>query len=335
MTDYESDTEEKEYKSSATSMQNATLVILFIAYCLVGWVWGGSDYTNVWFSWGGWIWLGGIALFKFTPMLIGLRSAKFSSNKIGTTIASPDPITTTEPQGGYPEMALYPIGSVMAMEFFDFKMSTKAWVWMPSALAYVVGEQDKGVNVIANCHLQKLAEHSELAPHLLEATKRVTRVGYKQNLPIYVGLFPLLINDLPPERLSEYRNRFADLGISREGFDGNAGNLAPSPNADLSKLIGVRQILDQYASETSKFKYGSEFTKPEQMQATIIKSQNSLISSLKADNKFFKTEISALHQLHRFAKETPRETSWRDNLPIPTGQREQEREDQQDNRGRY
>jgi hypothetical protein len=325
MPDYQEDIEEKEYKNSATSMQNATLVILFVSYCLVGWVWGGSSMTNVWFSWGGWIWLGGIALFKFTPMLIGLRSPKFSSNKLGTTIASPDPITTTEPQGGYPEMALYPAGSVMAMEFFDFKMSTKALVWMPKGLAYVLGEQDRGVNLVANCHLQKLAEHSELAPHLLEATKRVTRIGYKQNLPVYTGLFPILINDLPTERLSEYRKRFADLGISREVFDGNLEK----------QIIGVRQILDQYASETSKFKYGAEFAKPEQMQQTIIKSQNSLIAQLKADNKFWKSEISALHDLQRFSKDSAREHSWKDNLPIPTGQREQEREDNQENRGRY
>ena len=69
------------------------------------------------------------------------------------------------------------------------------------------------------------------------------------------------------------------------------------------------------------------------MQATIIKSLNSLVNQLKADNKFFKTEISALHQLHRFSKETPRETSWRDNLPMAPGQREREQENDQENRG--
>jgi hypothetical protein len=319
MPDYQDDTEEKEYRNQAAQMQNATIIILFLGYVLIGYVWGGSGEYNTFFAWGGWIWLAGIALFKFTPMLIGLRSPKFSSNKIGTTIATPDPITTTEPQGGYPEMALYPAGSVMAMEFFDIKMTTKALVWAPSALVYAVGEQDKGVNLVVNCHLQKLAEHSELAPHLLEATNRVTRVGYKQNLPVYTGLFPLMINVLPAERMNEYRKRFMDLGISQELFDGNADK----------QIIGARQMLDQYASETSKFRYGEEFTKPEIMQATIMKSQASLISQLKADNKFYKGEITALHEMHRFSKDVARELTWRDRLSLAPSERESERNDQE------
>jgi hypothetical protein len=323
MPDYQDDSEEKEYRNPTAVMQNASLVIFFIGFVIFGYVWSGSDNYNTFFAWGGWLWLGVITLFKFTPMLIGLRSPKFSSNKIGTTVATPDPITTVEPQGGYPEMALYPAGSVMAMEFFDIKMTTKALVWAPSSLVYVVGEQDKGVNVVVNCHLEKLAEHSELAPHLLEATNRVTRIGYKQNLPVYTGLFPLWINVLPVERLNEYRKRFADLGISKELFDGDREK----------QIIGVRQILDQYAAETSKFQYGPEFAKPELMQQTIIKSQASLISQLKSDNKFFKTEISALHELHRVSKEVTRETSWRDRLPIPS-EREPEREEPE-NRGGY
>jgi hypothetical protein len=316
--------DEKEYRNPAVAMQNASLVIFLIGYFLVAWVWGGHGYYNSMLAYGGYVVLGIILLFKFTPMLIGLRSPKFSSNKIGSTIATPDPITTVEPQGGYPEMALYPPGSVMAMEFFDIKMSTKALVWMPSSLAYVLGEQDKGVNVVANCHLQKLAEQSELAPHLLEATKRVTRLGYKQNLPVYTGLFPLLINEISPGRLDEYRKRFMDLGISREVFEGNLEK----------QVIGVRQILEQYAAETSKFRYGEEFSKPEQMLQTIIKSQASLINQLKGDNKFFKTEISALHALHRVSKEVSRETSWRDRLPIPPAEREPEREEPE-SRGGY
>lgn len=320
----EDDTEEKEYRNPAAAMQNASLIIFLIGYFLVAWVWGGHGYYNSMLAYGGYIVLGIILLFKFTPMVIGLRSPKFSSNKLGTTIATPDPITTVEPQGGYPEMALYPPGSVMAMEFFDIKMSTKALVWIPSSLAYVLGEQDRGVNVVINCHLQKLAEHSELAPHLFEATKRVTRLGYKQNLPVYTGLFPLLINKLSPDRLDEYRKRFMDLGISREAFDG-----------DLEKqVIGVRQILEQYASETSKFRYGEQFDKPEQMLQTVINSQASLINQLKSDNKFFKSEISALHELHRYSKETPREVTWRDRLPMAPSDREPEREEQE-NRGRY
>ena len=318
------DTEEKEFRNPTNAMGNASLIIFFIGYYLVAYIWGGHGYHNTMLAYGGYVVLGLIIMFKFTPMLIGLRSPKFSSNKIGTTIATPDPITTVEPQGGYPEMALYPPGSVMAMEFFDIKMSTKALVWAPSALMYVLGEQDKGVNVVANCNLQKLAEQSELAPHLLEATKRVTRIGYKQNLPVYTGLFPLLINAISKERLEEYRKRFEDLGITREIFDGSLEK----------KIIGVRQILEQYAAETSKFRYGPEFTKPEQMLQTIITSQASLINQLKGDNKFFKSEITTLHQLHRVSKEVAAGASWRDRLPIPSGEREPEREEPEQ-RGGY
>jgi len=331
MTD--NDTEEMEFQNPATRMQNATMIIGFIAFAVYGWVWGGEGMYNNFMAWGGWLWLGVFMMFKWGPMVIGLRSPKFSSNKIGSTIASPDPLTTVPPQGGYPEMALYPPGSVMAMAFFDIKISTKALVWAPTSLIYVLGEQDRGVNVVVNCHLEKLAERSELAPHLLEATNRVTRVGFKENLPIYVGLFPLLTNNLPPERLHEYRKRFADLGISKEAFDGQPGKKIMAEDiTDEKVIVGVSQILEQYANETSRFRYGPEFTKPEQMQATIIKSQNSMIATLKTDNKFFKSEISALHELHRFSRDTVRDTSWKDKLPFDQGQQQQQ-QNNQDNRG--
>jgi hypothetical protein len=323
MPEDDNETQETEFKNPATQMGNFVIIILFIGYCLVGYIWGGNSSYNTFFALGGWVWLGGIALFKFTPMLIGLRSPKFSSNKLGTTIATTSPLTRVEPQGGYPEMALYPPGSVMAMEFFDIKMTTKALVWAPSSLVYIMGEQDRGVNVVVNCHLEKLAEQSELAPHLVEATKRITRLGYKQNLPIYCGLFPLLSNSVPEERLNEYRKRFERLGISRELFDGDFEK----------KIIGVRQILEQYASETSKFRYGPEYSKPEQMQQTIIKSQNSLIDQLKRDNKFFKSEISALHEMHRFSKDIIPEPTWRDRMPMGGSNDRESDRNNQDNRG--
>jgi hypothetical protein len=318
-------TTETEFKNPATQFGNFLIIILFVGYCLVGYIWGGSGQYNSFLALGGWFWLGGIALFKFTPMLIALRSPKFSSNKIGTTIATTAPLTRVEPQGGYPEMALYPAGSVMAMEFFDIKMTTKAMVWAPSSLVYVMGEQDRGVNVVVNCHLDKLADSSELAPHLAEATKRITRLGYKESLPIYVGLFPLLTNILPEERLNEYRRRFEERGISREQFDGDLEK----------KVIGIRQILEQYAAETSKFRYGVDFNKPEQMQATIIKSQSSLIDQLKRDNKFYKTEITAIQSLTKYARDIPREETWKDKLPMGGSQRDQsqERDSQENNRG--
>jgi hypothetical protein len=324
MPEEENDTE-TEFKSPATQMGNFLIVILFIGYCLLGYIWGGSGTYNSFFALGGWFWLIGIALFKFTPMLIGLRSPKFSSNKIGTTIATTSPLTRVEPQGGYPEMALYPAGSVMAMEFFDIKMTTKAMVWAPSSLVYVMGEQDRGVNVVVNCHLDKLADQSELAPHLAEATKRITRLGYKESLPIYVGLFPLLSNSIPEERLNEYRRRFEQYGVSREMFDGDLEK----------KIIGVRQILEQYGAETSKFRYGVDFAKPEQMQGTIIKSQNSLIDQMKRDNKFLKSEITALHEMHRFSKDVTPEETWRDKIPMSGGQSNQNQNEQDNRGGRY
>jgi hypothetical protein len=68
------------------------------------------------------------------------------------------------------------------------------------------------------------------------------------------------------------------------------------------------------------------------MQQTIIKSQNSLIDQLKRDNKFFKSEISALHEMHRFSKDAAPERSWKDNIPMGSNDRQSDGNNQ-DNRG--
>ena len=64
------------------------------------------------------------------------------------------------------------------------------------------------------------------------------------------------------------------------------------------------------------------------MQATIIKSQNSLIDQLKRDNKFYKSEITAIHELHRYSKDVIPEPTWRDRMPMGSSDNQSERNDQ-------
>jgi len=308
---------EKEFKPAMAQMQSAVLIIAFIGYCLLGYVWGGQGYYNTFFAWGGWLWLVLLFLLLYGAKVVENRSPKFVSNVVGTTIAQPDPVITAEPQGGYPRMGLYPLRTVRGLGIYEFSMTCRAYAWCPVALGHKIGQEEKGVNVFGNANFVRLSEHSELAPHLLSAMRMMRRPAYNPEMTLYMAYFPLMVNEPTTEQIAEYRKRFMDLGINAQTFETHG-----------------RQMLEQYACELSIFRYKEPFDKPEKMLESIINSQNTLIDSLKKDNRFFKSEISALHDLTKFARDVSREPSWRDRLPIPSSEREPERQEPE-TRGGY
>jgi hypothetical protein len=308
---------EKEYKPPMSQMQNAMLIIAFIGYCLLGYVWGGHGWYNTFFAWGGWLWLVLLFVLLYGGKVIENRSPKFSSNVVGTTIASPQPIITEEPQGGWPRMGLFALRTVRGLGIYEYSMTCRAYCWMPTDLAYTIGQEEKGVNVVANCYLRRLTEHSELPPHLLDSMKLMRRPVYNPDMPVYIGYFPLLVNELTAEQIEECKKEFEAIGISRELFEPQ-----------------IKGILERYAAKLSRFRYSEKFQKPEEMLQSQIRSLNTLNDSLKKANKHYRTEMSAIFDLTKFSKELPSRPDWRERISsYGPGEREQEREEQE-NRGR-
>lgn len=314
------------FQSRVSGMRNATLIIGFIGYIILSRVWASYGYFNSWYALGGWGLVGIFVMFFWGPLVVANRSPKFSSNKMGGTIASPQPILEVPSQGGWPDMVLYDPGSVKGLGLYEHTMSAKAYVWMPKALAYIVGEEDRGVNVVANCHLMQLSEHCELPPHLYDAMVMMRRPAYKSKMTCFLGLFPLMTNELTSEQVEYYRRRCEQFGVSRAAFDGEVEGRVP-----------FKSVFEEYASATSRFRPDEKFTKGESMTKmleSIMKSQNSMIEKLRRDNSFFKSEITALQGLYRVRKEATPEPTWRDRLPMGGDSRPVEREEP-DQRSRY
>lgn len=311
---------EADYRPPLSQMQNAAIIIGFVAYVVYGWVWGGNGYYNNFFAWGGWLWLGIFMMFKWGPMVIALGSPKGVSNKIGTTIASAEPVLVIPPEGDYPEMGVWPAKTYRSLGVYAY-LTCAGYIICPTKLAYIIGEQNRGVNVFWNCRLRLISDHAELAPHIKTALRGMKRPPYVAEMPCYCGIYPLLVKDPTDENLEEYRTWFEGKGISRELFDGDPKK----------QIIGVRQKLDQYAADLSMFKYDEAVMHPGKMFESQIRSQNAHIDMLVKQNDFLKGQITAMQDLHRYGKEEEPERGWRDRIPFETGQG-QPQQNNQDNR---
>lgn len=302
-------------------MQTAMLIIAFIGYCLLGYIWGGSGYYNTFFAWGGWLWLVFLFVLLYGAKVIENRSPKFVSLVVGTTIATPDPIVTTEPQGGWPAMGLFALRTVKGLGIIEYAMSCRAYAWVPLDLAYKIGQEEKGVNVFANAYLKRLKEHAELPPHLLDATRLIRKPPYNPDMTVYIGMYPLLVNDLTPEQHEACLKELETIGIPRDMYELKDGK------------GGIRGIMERYAAKMSKFRYGPEFTKPDMLQ-NIIKSQASQIDALRGEIDVWKSDVSALHDLAKYAREPKTEPGLfeRTTGMSPPGNRNQN--NQQDDEGR-
>jgi len=308
---------EADYRPPLSQMQNAGLVIFFVAYVVYGWVWAGSGYFNNAFAWGGWLFLGIFMMFKWGPMVIALGSPKGVSNKIGTTIASAEPVLVIPPEGDYPEMGVWPAKTYRSLGVYAY-LTCAGYVICPTRLAYIIGEQNRGVNVFWNSRLRLITDHAELAPHIRTALRGMKRPPYVEAMPCYVGVYPLLVKDPTNEDLEEYRTWFERLGISRELFDGDPKK----------QIIGVRQKLEQYAADLSMFKYDEATMHPGKMFESQIKSLNAHNDVLVRQIDWLKDQLTSLQQMHKYGRDEEPERTWRDRIPFETGQGQQQQSDQ-------
>lgn len=225
-----------------SQMQNAVLIIGFILFVIVSKALPSYGWFNSWWAVGGWIWLALLLMLKWGPAIIENRSPKGISNKIGTTVASAEPVLVIPAQGPWPELGVWPARTVRGLGVYAY-LTCRGYVICPTALAYIIGEQNRGVNVFWNCHLEFFPDHRELPPHVLESLRGMRRPQYNPDIPAFFNIRPLMVNDPTPEEIEVFRKQFERLGVVRKAFDSD-----------------VLPILEIFASKLSKFKYREPLT---------------------------------------------------------------------------
>lgn len=233
---------ELDYKPPMSKMQNAVIIIGFFFYAFWCWAFSGKGYYNTGIYLGGWGWLFVFIIVKWGPAIIENRSPKGVSNKIGTTLASAEPVLVIPAQGTWPELGVWPAKTVRGLGVYAY-LTCRGYIICPTALAYIIGEQNRGVNVFWNCHLEFFPDHRELPPHVLQALRGMRRPQYNVDIPAFFNIRPLMVNDPTDEQIEEFRKQFENIGVTRGEFDKS-----------------IRPILETYASTLSKFQYKEPLT---------------------------------------------------------------------------
>jgi len=318
------DDEEKamlNYKPPLTHMKTALWALWFVALTLLI-LWNQAETpADPWFTWGGWITLAALLLTTITPLIVSRDSPKIISNKLGTSIATPQPLLTIPAQSSHPAYGVWPAGSVKSWFVFNYEQTTRAYIIAPIGLVYIVGEEGshkgKGINVLVNAHLEVYIDHSTLPPHVLEALTTMKNPHYDENMPILHGWWPLMTNPLEEEEYKEYKQRFRDIGVSEE------------------RIQDAMRTMMEASQKLTKFRYESQLVDMEKnllRREKIVNSENAdlrkMIQYLKVENKDLYERITGPKE-----KEVPRGL-----FQIATGQingREPESNEEIDNKGRY
>lgn len=233
---------EFDYKPPMAHMQNAVIIIGFIGFLIWCWTFAGKGYYNTGGYLGGWLWLGVVLIVKWGPAIIENRSPKGVSNKIGTTLASAEPVLVIPAQGTWLELGVWPAKTVRGLGVYAY-LTCRGYIICPTQLAYIIGEQNRGVNVFWNCHLEFFPDHRELPPHVLMALRGMRRPQYNVDIPAFFNNRPLMVNDPTPEQVEAFKKQFENIGVDRDTFD-----------------KAIKPILETYASTLSKFKYKEPLT---------------------------------------------------------------------------
>ena len=284
------DEEEKvelNYKPPLSHMKTGLWALWFV-FLTVMILWNQTETpADQYFTWGGWGSFIGIALFALAPLVISRDSPKLSSNKIGTTCASPYPVLEIPAQTAHPKYGVHCAGSVKSWFVYDFTQSTRAYIIAPTDLVYVIGEEGKGLNVVVNCHLERY-EPDQLPPHILDALSTMKKPPYEPNMPIYYGWWPLMENRLEKKDEIAYRDQFRDIGVLEEHID------------------DAMRIMNTGSQVLSKFKYDKQLT---DMEKNLLRREKN-VNSENADKKkmiaYLKKENEDLYR---------RITDWKEPRP--------------------
>ena len=266
------------YRPPISHMKNALWALWFVFVTLMI-LWNQTEVpADPWFTWMGWVTAAGIAFFVITPLVISRDSPKIVSNKMGSTIATPQPLHIIPAQAAHPTYGVYAAGSVKAWFFFDFVASTRAYVIAPIDLVYVIGEEGnergKGLNVVINSPLEVYTDHSTLPPHILETLQTMRKPGYQPNMPILYNWWPLMVNELSEKDEERYKKQFKEIGVTEEHID------------------DAWRIMETGSQKLTKFRYEEQLTNMEKnlvRREKIVNSENAdlkeMIEYLKKENK--------------------------------------------------
>lgn len=262
------------YKPPITHMKSALWVLWFVFWTIII-LWNQSEMpTDPWFTLAGWFSFAMMALTAITPLIVSRDSPKLVSNKMGTTVASPQPVLTIPAQSGHPAYGVWAGGSVKSWWVYNFAASTRAYIIAPLDLVYIIGEAGKGLNVMVNSHLMPYIDHSELPPHILEELKTMKDPKYDENMPILYGWWVLMSNLLSKEDKKRYEELFEDIGV---------------PKAQIPEAM---RIMEMGSQVLTKFRYEEQLTNMEKnllRREKIVNSENAdlkeMIEYLKKENK--------------------------------------------------
>jgi len=271
------DDEEKamlNYKPPISHMKTAMWVLWFI-FLTAMILWNQSETpADPWFTWGGWFTSVAIALIALAPLIVSRDSPKITSNKLGSTVASPDPIQTIPAQSGHPAYGIWAGGSVKSWFVYEFATTTRAYIIAPLALAYTIGDGGKGVNVFINAHLEQYIDHTQLPPHILDGLESMKKPSYNPSMPILYGWWPMLTNPIDPKEYKEYREHFRNLGLPED------------------KIEDAMRFVEMASQKLTKFRYDEQLTNMESnllRREKIVNSENAdlkkMIEYLKKENR--------------------------------------------------
>jgi hypothetical protein len=261
-------------------MKNIFWVLWFVGLIILA-LWNKTETpADPIVTWGGWLTFFIIALIAITPLVISRDSPKLISNKLGTTIASPNPLKEIPEQPGHPAYGIYAGGSVNSWLFKETASTTRAYIIAPIDLVYVAGEEGhgkdsvaKGMNVDVNCHLEYY-RHDTLPPHVLEALQSLNRPAYNADMPVLYGWWPIRVNELSDEDKQKYLKYLMELGIPKE------------------KTQDAMRFLEMAACKLTKFKYSEQLTKMETNLLRREKIVNAENADLKERIEYLKKELT-------------------------------------------
>lgn len=301
------------YKPPISHMKTALWGLWFV-FLTIMILWNQSETpTDPWFSWGGWFTWVGTMLFLIAPLIVSRDSPKISSNKTGTSIASPQPILTIPAQSAHPSYGVWPAGSVKSWFVYEFAASTRAYIIAPLDLVYTIGEEGKGLNVMVNAHLEVYIDHTQLPPHVLEALATMKKPRYEPNMPILYGWWPFMTNPLEPDEYKDYKEQFKNIGVPKENIE------------------EAMRIMETGSQKLTKFRYEALLTDMEKNLLRREKIVNAENADLKEMIEFLKKENRDLYESRTGYKKPEQPRSMFD-LSIPRRDQEEESREEPERR---
>lgn len=271
---------ESMYKPPVAYMPNAIWVIVFVFYVLVMLINQSKTEVDPWFAWGGWLWFFATVFFKIAPMKIAMDSKKCVGNRIGSTLFQSKPVGVIPAEDGYPDMVIFPGGSVGAWNFHDTAITTRSLVIIPKTFAHEYNGQ-----IAFNAWLETYLDHDELPPHVVRYLKEdLIKPKYDSRMPVEFGVFPYLVHQPGDDEKKKFREMLFKKGLTEKQIE----NALPE--------------LETYAVMVTPFKLPADIKDDEDKRMRALNRKYAL---LQRDYDDLRTRHSDFMRLVQFSEHEP------------------------------